>query len=115
MSGGKNLDYNKKYDGKEVFFIVPEHTVYYMVSLGFETSDMIDNTKLNLGVMARGNLHKEERSVHMIGPSLKATIGNNLAIMIGYDYYIGDVDECHSTSFAKDKDAFTGSLTYYFM
>ncbi len=108
--GGNNLDYHKD----DRIYAKPEHTAYYMVSLQLDSSDLIDNTRLFLTIMGTGTLHKEQRSLHAIGATLEAKIGDSLGIKLGYDYKMGKPEEASmSPNNMPDRDAAMASLTWY--
>jgi hypothetical protein len=86
-----------------------------MLGLTFVSSDMIDNTTLTLGISGMGVLHKEQRSIHTISTTLNAKIGDTIGLMIGYDYKMGKPEEAYMSPWSPDRDAVTGTVTYYFM
>lgn len=114
--GGNNLDYDNEEKLNGNTFAEPEHTAYYMVSLNFDTSDMIDNTRLFLTISGMGTLHKEQNSLHGITTTINARIGDSIGILFGYEYRMGDPEEASmSPNNMPDRDAFTCSFTYYLM
>ena len=116
--GGNNLDHHDLDDDDSIAFHLPEHTAYYLASLDFTSPDMIDNTVLSLTVAFTGALHKEENSFHSIGTTLKARVGDNLELMLGYDIKLGDPDEAGLNDYPgqiPDRDAVALGVTWYFM
>ncbi len=117
--GGYNLDYNNieelDEDDEGLYFKYPENIAYYMFQIGFETSDMIDNTKLSLTFQAMGSLHKQERSIHTLTPSITAKYGDHAEMMLGYEYKMGTAKQATGTPNTPDRDAFTFRFTWYYM
>ncbi|MCP4756080.1 MAG: DUF1302 domain-containing protein [Proteobacteria bacterium] len=111
--GGNNLDYDETKN-----FAIPEQTTYYMASLTFNSSDMVDNTALSFGVSISGPLHEEESGFYSIANTLTARVGDNMGLMFGYDIKGGDPEKAGpygSPGYAPDRDALTLGFTWYFM
>jgi hypothetical protein len=117
--GGNNLDYNNieelDKENTGLYFTAPEHTAYYMVMFGLDSSDMIDNTKISFNISAMGSLHKEENSLHTITPSITANYGDNIEIMLGYEYKIGEISQVTPGPNQPDRDAFTFKFTWHYI
>ena len=118
LYGGNNLDYDDLDDDPSRAFDVPENTAYYLASLDFNSPDMIDNTTITLTGSFTGALHSEENSFHSLGTTLKARIGDNLELMLGYDLKLGNTDKASLNDYPgyiPDRDALSLGFTWYFM
>ena len=116
--GGNNLDYDDLNTDGNLEFDVPEHTAYYLATLDFSSPDMIDNTTFTYTTALTGALHEEERSFHSIGTTVKARIGNNLELMLGYDIKLGRNRKASLNDYPgyiPDRDALSLGVTWYFM
>jgi hypothetical protein len=116
--GGNNLDYDDLDDKPDQEFHVREHTAYFLTSFDFSTPDMIDNTTVSYITSFTGALHDEENSFRSIGTTVKARIGNNLEVMLGYDIKLGNPDKAGLNGYPgyiPDRDALSLGLTWYFM
>jgi hypothetical protein len=118
LYGGNNLDYDDLDDDDALAFDIPEHTAYYLASFTLSSPDMIDNTTLNFNAAFTGALHSEENSFHSIGATLRARIGDNIELLLGYDIKLGDTDKASPFDYPgtiPDRDAVTLAFTWYFM
>jgi len=109
--GGWNMDY----DGEKTH-AYPEVIYYYTVSPELTTSDMIDNTKVTLGISAMGNLHQEQHNLHHLIFNLKAKYGDSWEVTLGYDWIFGDeIEETRQylPGVMIDRDAFTFKFVYF--
>jgi hypothetical protein len=116
--GGINLDHDDLDGNDSMAFNVPEHTAYYLASFDFSSSDMIDNTTFTWNSAFTGALHSKENSFHSIGNTLRARIGNNLELMLGYDIKLGNTKKAGLNDYPggiPDRDALSLGITWYFM
>lgn len=117
--GGNNLDYNNieelDEDNEGLYFTSPERVAYYMGQFSFDTSDMIDNTKLTLAFQVMGALHEEENTIHTLTPTITAKYGDHAEVMFGYEYRMGSTEQAKGTPNTVDRDAFTFRFTWYYM
>ncbi len=123
--GGWNMDYHTAYiekaDGsfiKRPVYSRAEVVYFYMMGPTFSSSDMIDNTKVDLGISGIGALHESQRHCHALGMSLKGKYGDSFEVQLNYDLKIGDIDEEVKFDLGAsmmDRDALTLKFTYYFI
>jgi hypothetical protein len=79
---------------------------------------MIDNTTLSFAMAFTGALHSEENNHHSIGTTLRARIGDNIELLLGYDVKLAPADQASLFKYPgtiPDRDAVTLAFTWYFM
>ena len=108
--GKANLDYDKTSMFKD-----PQLTAYYVLQLPLACSDMIDNTRLDLGFSAMGGLHKQMNMLHSLGFSAGAKYGDSWEVLFGYNFAVGNVDQDPQGQWMWDRDNFVFKLTYYWI
>ena len=118
LYGGNNLDYDDLDDDDNLGWYIPEHTAYYLTNFTFSSPDMIDNTTLSFAMAFTGALHSEENNHHSIGTTVRARIGDNIELLLGYDLKLAPADEASLNNYPgtiPDRDAVTLAFTWYFM
>ncbi len=121
--GGYIFDYKNTtfaYKGRQIerpMYSIPQLVYYYTCGPTFETSDMIDNTKITFGISAMGNLHTRQRHLHAFIFNFKAKYGDSWEASVGYDYKLGDIQEELQPEGGNmfDRDALTIKFVYYFI
>jgi hypothetical protein len=108
--GKLNLDYEE-----EMLFMDPEATAYYTVQLPLSTSDMIDNTRLDIGFSAMGGLHSQRNQLHTLGFTAGAKFGDAWEVLFGYNLAIGNAEQDPQGQFMWDRDNFVFKFTHYFI
>jgi hypothetical protein len=108
--GKINLDHND-----ELLWYDPQFTAWYNLICPLTTSDLIDNTRLNLNFSAMGGMHKEKNLQHSLGFSAAAKYGNSWEVLIGYNLTVWSADQDPQGQFTGDRDNFVFKLTYYFI
>jgi len=108
--GKINLDYEE-----EMLFMDPQFTAYYVIQLPLTSSDIIDNTRLDLGFSAMGGMHRERNLLHTLGFTAGAKYGNSWEVLFGYNWALGNADQDPQGQFMWDRDNFVFKLTYYFI
>jgi len=108
--GKINLDYEKA-----KMFMDPRYTAYYTLQLPLSTSDMIENTRLDLSFSAMGGLHKEKNLVHALSFSAGGKYGDSWEVLFGYNLTVGSEEQDPQGQWMWDRDNFVFKVTYYFI
>jgi len=108
--GRANLD-----DHETSMFMDPQLTAYYMLQLPLQCSDMIDNTRLDLGFSSMGGLHTEANRLHSLGFTAGAKYGDSWEVLFGYNLTVGNTDQDPQGKWMWDRDNFVFKITYYFI
>ncbi len=108
--GKINLDYDEA-----SMFTDPQFTAYYTVQLPLATSDMIDNTRINLSFSSMGGMHSEKNLLHALAFTAGAKYGDSWEVLFGYNLAVGNVDQDPQGQWLWDRDSFVFKLTYYFI
>jgi len=93
----------------------PLLTAYYVLQLPLTCSDMIDNTRLDLGFSSMGGLHEQANMLHSLGFTAGAKYGNSWEVLFGYNFSVGDTVQDQQGKWMWDRDNFVFKLTYYFI
>ena len=108
--GKINLDYND-----ELLWADPQFTAWYNLICPLSTSDLIDNTRLDLSFSAMGGMHSQKNLEHALGFSAAAKYGNSWEALIGYNLTVWSPGQDPQGQFTGDRDNFVFKLTYYFI
>ena len=118
--GGNNLDYDESKN-----YLKPEQVMAFMAAFTFASSDIVDNTTMSYTLSISAPLHEEESSFYSLGNTLKARIGDNIELMLGYDIKGGDpkksdldqtpMSNASYPGYTPDRDALTVGFTWFFM
>jgi hypothetical protein len=108
--GKINLDYEEA-----KMFMDPRFTAWYSLICPLTSSDLIDNTRLDLSFSAMGGLHKQKNLVHTLGFSAAAKYGDSWEVLFGYNLVVWTPDQDPQGQFSGDRDSFVFKLTYYFI
>jgi hypothetical protein len=108
--GKINLDHND-----DLMWFDPQFTAWYNLICPLSTSDMIDNTRLNLNFSAMGGMHKQKNLQHALGFSAAAKYGDSWEFLIGYNLTVWSADQDPQGQFTGDRDNFVFKFTYYFI
>ncbi len=108
--GKLNLDYDEA-----TLFLDPQATAYYVLQLPFTCSDIIDNTRLDIGMSFMGGLHRQRNELHTLGFTAGAKYGNSWEVLFGYNVAIGNAEQDPQGQFMWDRDNFVFKLTYYWI
>lgn len=96
-------------------FMDPRFTAYYMLQLPLATSDMIENTRVNLTFSAMGGMHKEKNRVHALSFTAGGKYGDSWEVLFGYNLSLGSPEQDPQGQWMWDRDNFVFKLTYYFI
>ncbi len=108
--GKINLDHDE-----ETLFMEPQFTAYYVVQLPLSTSDMIDNTRIDLSFSSQGGMHSALNRVHSMSFTAGAKYGDSWEVLFGYNLAVGNLDQDPQGQWMWDRDNFVFKLTYYFI
>jgi hypothetical protein len=108
--GKINLDYEEA-----MMFMDPQFTAYYTLQLPLTSSDMFDNTRLDIAFSAMGGMHKQNNLLHQLGFTAGGKYGNSWEVLFGYNIMIGNADQDPAGKWTWDRDNFVFKLTYYFI
>jgi len=108
--GKINLDYEKA-----MMYMDPEFTAYYVLQLPLSSSDIIDNTRLDIGFSAMGGMSATKNLLHSLGFTAGAKYGNSWEVLFGYNIKIGNAEQDPQGQWTWDRDNFVFKLTYYFI
>jgi Protein of unknown function (DUF1302) len=108
--GKINLDYEDS-----IGYGDPQFTAYYNLICPLQTSDMIDNARLDLSFSAMGGLHSQANLLHTLGFSAGVKYGNNWEALVGYNLAVGTVKQDPQGQWTWDRDSLVLKLTYYFI
>lgn len=101
-------------DGSRMF-MDPRFTAYYTLQVPFSTSDMIENTRVDLSLSAMGGLHKGKNRVHMLSFSAGGKYGDRWEVLFGYNLTLGNPIQDPQGQWMWDRDNFVFKVTYYFI
>jgi len=108
--GKINLDYND-----DLMWFDPQFTAWYNLICPLSSTDLIDNTRLNLNFSAMGGLHSQKNMEHSLGFSAAAKYGNSWEVLLGYNLTVWSPDQDPQGQFTGDRDNLVFKLTYYFI
>jgi hypothetical protein len=108
--GRINLDY-----AEEASFSDPRFTAYYNIQLPLTTSDMIDNTRLELSFQSMGGMHSAKNLLHTMSFTAGAKYGDSWEVLFGYNLGVGNLEQDPLGIWMWDRDNFVMKLTYYFI
>jgi hypothetical protein len=108
--GRINLDYDEA-----TMYADPQFTAYYVVQLPLSTSDMIDNTRIDLSFSSQGGMHSALNRVHSMSFTAGAKYGDSWEVLFGYNLAVGNLDQDPQGQWMWDRDNFVFKLTYYFI